>query len=230
MRPAPRLSVVVGSHNARATAAECLDALTRQCAAHEAELIVVDNSDDGTAGVIRARFPGVRLIETREHAHIPELWAVGIRASTGAVVALTTAHCVPGPGWVRGTLEAHAQAYPGIGGAIDNHPAAGWAGWAIFFCRYSQYMRPFPEATNDEIAADNASYKRWALERYREAWRHGFWEPTVHAEMRRDGYELLRTPGVVVYHKRSFTARGFVRNRFSHGRQFGRDRAAGLGG
>jgi len=48
----------------------------------------------------------------------------------------------------------------------------------------------------------------------------------VHDEMRRDGMKLLLDPSIVVRHTKSFTATGFIAQRFWHGRQYGSARAA----
>lgn len=226
---APSLSVVVGAHNARTTIQACLAQLERQRQGTDVELIVVDNSTDGTAALVAEHFPAIPLIKAPEKAFIPELWAVGIAASRGALVAITTAHCIPGPDWIEQVLHAHEASYPGIGGAIENDPSAGLTDWAIYFCRYSRFMRPFAESVEADLAGDNASYKRPALDRHRALWHAGFWEPEVHTALIQEGYALWRTPAVVVYHKRSFSGLGFVRNRFWHGRQFGFDRGSRIG-
>jgi hypothetical protein len=58
--------------------------------------------------------------------------------------------------------------------------------------------------------------------------RGGFWENSVHQEMRRKGMSLLKSPEIVVYHQKSFTFFGFMKQRFWHGRQFGETRAASV--
>ena len=81
-----------------------------------------------------------------------------------------------------------------------------------------------------DLAGDNASYKRWALDRCKDVRRNGFWEPLVHAELLKDGLELRVTPNIVVYHKKSFSLLGFMKQRFWHGRQFGSARTLNLSG
>ncbi|MGH7704084.1 MAG: hypothetical protein ACREMO_13400, partial [Gemmatimonadales bacterium] len=169
-----------------------------------------------------------RLIAAPTSALIPELWGLGIRESRGEIVAITTAHCVPSRDWVSAMLEAHEGAAAGVGGAIESDESAGLVDWAVYFCRYSQFMLPFERGVVREIAGDNASYKRVHIDQCRHAWRNGFWEPAVHAELRKAGLELLLAPSVVVSHKRSFGLGGFVKQRFWHGMQFGRERAARL--
>jgi hypothetical protein len=89
-------------------------------------------------------------------------------------------------------------------------------------------MLPFKEHFVTEIAGDNASYKREYIDRFQHVWRSGFWEPAVHAELKKAGLQLLLVPSILVYHKRSFGLWDFMKQRFQHGRQFGGWRASGL--
>jgi hypothetical protein len=169
----------------------------------------------------------VRLVRGPEHALMPELWEIGIEHSTGDVVAITTANCIPNDDWAAKILEAHASDVAAVGGAIENDPAAAPADWAVYFCRYSSYALPFASEEVEDFAGANATYTRAALAVCETARRDGFWEALVHAELRRAGYKLLKTPDVVVVNRRAFTAPEFVRQRFVHGRQYGGAVAAG---
>jgi glycosyltransferase involved in cell wall biosynthesis len=220
------LSVVVASHNARATIEECLSALLAQQHDGVGDIVVVDNSTDGTAEIIRSRFPGIKLLVEPHSALIPELWTVGIRQTSGGVVAITTAHCIPRRDWLSQIRKVHGEPVPAIGGAIENDKSAGLVDWAIYFCRYSHYMLPFPQGFALEIAGDNASYKREYLDRFQHVWRDGFWEPAVHAELKKAGYRLLLEPSIVINHKKSFGFWSFMKQRFQHGIKFGEERAS----
>jgi GT2 family glycosyltransferase len=230
MTARPELSVVIGAQNARSSISDCLTALENQRCGRAVEILVVDNSTDGTAEMVSRRFPHLRLIRSPAARYMPELWERGINHSTGELVAITTADFVPRNDWIENLLKAHQSSYAGIGGAIENDHAAGLVGWAIYFCRYSRYMLPFSAATVGDFAGDNAAYKRPALDRCREVRRRGFWEPFVHAELLKAGFQLLLSPEIVVYHHTSFGAPDFIRQRFWHGRQFGSDRARSLPG
>jgi hypothetical protein len=192
----------------------------------EMEIVVVDNSTDGTAEVIRTRFPEIKLIVERPSALIPELWTVGIRQTTGTIIAITTAHCIPERDWLFQILKAHEVPVPAVGGAIENDKSARVLDWAIYFCRYSPYMLPFSQGAVPEIAGDNASYKRPYLDRFRHFWQDGFWEPAVHAELKKAGFRLLLVPSIIIRHKRSFGFSAFMKQRFHHGMKFGRERAS----
>ena len=222
------ISIVVACHDARNTVVDCLESIRRQ-AGRDAEVLVVDNSSDGTAEVVRARFPDVAVSRVPPAALVPELWAAGIRASRGDILAITTAHCVPRDGWLAAMMEAMARPVAGVGGAIDNDPRASVVDWAVFFCRYAPYMPPIEEGFVAEIAGDNAAYRRSAIAACANAWSDGFWEATVHAELRRRGDRLWLAPDAVVCHQRSFAFTAFLRQRFVHGRRHGRDRCRELG-
>lgn len=225
----PELSVVIGSHNARANVAACLAALQQQCAGCRAEIIVVDNSTDGTATIIATQFPDVTLLRASPEQWVPELWEAGIRVSRAPIVALTTAHCVPDEDWMAEILAAHRESDAvGIGGAIENGASSGIVDWAVYLCRYAKYMKPFAPYYIHDIPADNASYKRWALDRCTEVRASGFWEPDIHAKLIGEGYRLFMTPRIGVRHMHSFTFTEFMRQRFWHGRQFGSSNAMRL--
>lgn len=225
----PKLSVVIASQNAIGSARECLRAIEIQRAGKEIEIIAVDNSTDGTTDVIAREFPGVKLVKSSKDKLIPELWGIGINDSAGVLIALTTAHFVPSENWIAEILKAHESEYAGVGGAVENDENADLVSWAIYFCRYSRYMPPFARQENvDDFAADNASYKRAELERIQDVTRGGFWEVFVHGQMRRNKMRLILTPNIVVYHRKSFTFKDFIKQRFLHGKQFGAARAISI--
>ncbi len=226
----PKLSVVLASQNAKNSVVECLTVLESQRGGREIEFIVADNSTDGTTEIINTQFPDVRLLNAPKDSLIPELWELAICASNGDVIALTTTHFIPTNNWIEEILKAHDSPYSGIGGAIENDESEGIVSWAIYFCRYSAYMLPFEPRVVDDFAADNASYKRRAIERCEHARRGGFWESFIHAELRREGLQLLKTPNIVMRHKKSFSFSGFMKQRFRHGRQFGSTRRKNISG
>ncbi len=221
----PKLSVVVASQNAIRSVRDCLSALESQRKDESIEIVVVDNSVDETADIVRREFPKAKLIAADHDRLIPELWGIGISESTGDYLALTTTHFVPSGTWAREILKAHERPYSGIGGAIENDKAAGIVSWAIYFCRYSAYMLPFAESGVSDFAADNASYKRRDLELVASSMTDGFWETFVHQEMVKKGMSLIKMPEIVVYHQNSFSFAGFMNQRYWHGRQFGAQRA-----
>lgn len=86
----PRLSIVIVTYNSRSDVGGCLESLTRAGAIRtDYEIIAVDNaSPDGTADIIRERWPGVTVIAAGANLGFAAANNVGIRRSRGAFVLL----------------------------------------------------------------------------------------------------------------------------------------------
>ena len=77
---APRLSVVVVSWNTRDVLASCLDSVRRHLDGIAHEMIVVDNaSADGSAEMVAAAFPDVRLVRNSENLGFGRAYNLGMQ-------------------------------------------------------------------------------------------------------------------------------------------------------
>jgi len=199
------LSVVVASNGAPGSVEACLAALAPQV--------------DGVEVIV----------QDRVGALVPELWRDGIDASSGEIVALTISVMRPAPDWVARIRERLAEDEV-VAGAIEPGEGLRVVDWAEYFCRYARDMLPFARRENPEIPGDNCAYRRELLERTRETWRGGFWEPEVNRALRTGGVRLWHDPGVVVFQGRSAGFGAFLRQRFVHGREYGRQRGSRFGG
>jgi N-acetylglucosaminyl-diphospho-decaprenol L-rhamnosyltransferase len=89
--------VVIPTWNAREMLVEAL----RAVAGEPAGVIVVDNgSDDGTAALVRAEFPDIRLLELGENAGFGRAVSLGVETSTAEAVVLVNNDVVVEPGFV----------------------------------------------------------------------------------------------------------------------------------
>jgi GT2 family glycosyltransferase len=85
----PRLSIVIVSYNARADLERCLESLVAHPPGCDHEIVVVDNaSSDDTVAALRARWPGIRLIETGANLGFARANNLGIRNTFGELVLL----------------------------------------------------------------------------------------------------------------------------------------------
>lgn len=220
----PMLSFVTVVRS-RDLAVRWLERVTPQLRGLRAEIILVGPGVDPAWSTSQR----VVLEPSSASALTPELWTRGILRSNGDVVVLTIADCLPADTWVAAITTGLEEApdAAAMGGVIDLDPSGGPADWALHFLRYSAYMPPVRHMPVAEIAADNAVYRRAALDRYSPAWRDGFWEPRVHAGFRRGQLRIVLDPRIVVWHRHSLTAREFSRQRFEHGRTFGATRLIG---
>lgn len=84
MAPLPDLSIVIVSYQVRELLARCLESLESQPEGPRLEIIVVDNaSQDGSADVVRDRFPGVLLIRNDQNRGFSAANNQGLAISTG---------------------------------------------------------------------------------------------------------------------------------------------------
>jgi GT2 family glycosyltransferase len=108
-----RFTVVVVAYQAAHRITACLDALLAQRGDVEGlDVVVVDNaSTDGTADVVAARHPEVRLVRSSTNLGFAAGNNVGLRGATSPWVVLLNDDAVPDPGFLA-TLARAAEAAP----------------------------------------------------------------------------------------------------------------------
>jgi N-acetylglucosaminyl-diphospho-decaprenol L-rhamnosyltransferase len=96
----PRLSIIIVTYNSRSDVGRCLESLTRAGALKtDHEIIAVDNaSPDGTAPLIRERWPGVKVIDAGGNLGFAAANNAGIRQSFGELVLLLNPDTIVPPG------------------------------------------------------------------------------------------------------------------------------------
>jgi N-acetylglucosaminyl-diphospho-decaprenol L-rhamnosyltransferase len=116
MVSALRLAVIIVNWNTRDHLEACLRSLKTECAGLDAEIWVVDNaSSDGSAEMVRAGFPEVRLIENDRNEGFGRACNAAFRITTDrAYVLFLNPDAAAGGGAVRGMAEF-----------LDAHPEAG---------------------------------------------------------------------------------------------------------
>jgi len=96
-------SIIIPTFNGACRIGNCLDALLRQTARPNVEILVVDDgSTDNTADVVD-RYPGVRCI-TQSNAGPAAARNHGAAEAHGAIILFTDDDCVPMPDWLEAML------------------------------------------------------------------------------------------------------------------------------
>lgn len=110
----PAVSVLVVSYNAADSLPACLDAVFAQTLpADRYEVIVTDNaSADGSADLVAARYPAVRLIRLGRNAGFAAGNNAAGAVARGKLWALLNPDTVPDPFWLEEVLRA-ADEHPG---------------------------------------------------------------------------------------------------------------------
>src|SRR5689334_16249619 len=96
----PAVSVIVVTYNARPFVCACLEALVAQDYPR-LQVIVVDNaSSDGTADLVRRRFPSVTVLDSGHNGGYGAGNNLGARIAEGNVLAFLNPDTVPEPDWL----------------------------------------------------------------------------------------------------------------------------------
>jgi len=216
-RTAARLTIVVGARRSEGSVDRCLGALGGQ-KVDGVRIVLVEDAHGGG-------HPAADVAIVRQGGLVPELWAEGLRHADGPLVALTAAAVVPDDDWVDAVLARHPRGQACVGGPVEPGRYRRLTDWAVYFCRYARYMVPVSDTTLDP-AGDNASYRSEILDRYRDLYADGFWEPFVHEALRADGERIEMGSAGVVRGAPGVGLASFSRQRLRHGRAHGRTAAA----
>jgi glycosyltransferase involved in cell wall biosynthesis len=118
-RVAPEISVVVCSFNGARTIGACLDALERQTARLQAQIVVVDDGSTDTTAEMVGAYP-VDLVVHDRNRGLSAARNTGIAHALAPIVAFTDDDCVPDEGWLQALLLAHSRPeVVGAGGPVD---------------------------------------------------------------------------------------------------------------
>lgn len=224
--PMPELvSVVIPNLNNRELLTLCIASLERQDYS-PMEIIVVDNgSTDGSAGMVREEFPGVRLIEFDRNKGFSAAVNAGIEASVGAFVALINNDAEADPTWIS-SLAAAAAAHPEAGFFAskilfhsDRHTidtfGDGFCAAGFGFKRgWGEYSEAYPdEALVLGACGGAAMYRREMLDDVKVAGEYfdedffAFGEDLdLSLRARLLGHKCVAVPGALVFHRLRATA------------------------
>jgi hypothetical protein len=218
----PLLSVVIASVNGWDVLGPTLDALDVLPERDRMEIIVVETVGGETRRRLRDRSPGVVLIEVdkTEHSGIPGLRFLGVKRSTGGLVAILEDHGLVDSKWSAALIEAHrGKPWGAVGGAVENG-CKGLVNWAAFFCEYTAYMVPVADGEHADLPGNNIAYKRPHLIRHADQLEQGRWESWINDRLRADGVPIASTNAAVVRHIKPFRLGHFLAQRFHFARSF----------
>jgi len=93
------ISVIIPNYNGASYLEPCLDSVLHQSGGREIEIVLIDNgSQDGSAELVRERFPSVRVIANAENVGFTRAVNQGIAASSGELLLLLNNDTVMQPG------------------------------------------------------------------------------------------------------------------------------------
>jgi GT2 family glycosyltransferase len=229
-RDAPRVSVIVVTHNSRAVIGRCLESIRSHVGETACEIVVADNaSTDGTATEVSERFPDVRVLHLRRNAGLSAAINAGVAASTGAfimqlnpdthvhhdalspLIAYLESH--PDVGIVAprllnedGSLQLSCRAFPGFSTALFNRYSVLTRVWPSNPISKRYLMTGFDHeltAAVDWVSGAALMYRREVHDRLG-GWDAGFFlfneDVDLCKRVHKAGLRVVYLPEATVYH------------------------------
>jgi len=207
----PELSVIIASYNARRTIEMCLDSLRRQKSSRSFETILVDSSTDGTANLVRHRYPEVRLITSRSRLFCGSARNVALKVAQAPIVAFLDADCFVEQGWVDAVLAAQSPPHFLVSGVVLNGTPDRRVAWAYYFCEFSHWLPGGATREICEAAGCCLSFQREAYETYGPFLEGTYSSDTAfHWRVWRDGHKVYLDPAIRVFHRTQYTVREYL--------------------
>jgi len=137
-----------------------IDAVVIQTAIKQIELILMDLAPPEAK---RLEIPE-QLVHVRLSRPDIRRWGIaraeGARAATGKSVAFIEDHCFPTPTWAEMLIEAHKNAWGGVGYAFTNANPDTYVTRTSLMARYGAFVHPAKGGRANLISGNNVSYKR----------------------------------------------------------------------
>ena len=216
------MSVIVMGYRNAATIVSAVSSVIDQLEPR-VEVVVVTSGPESGAAAVRAAFPDVHVVESLDRLQPGGARNLGVRSSTGDVVAFLAADCIAAPGWLRGRLRAHGAGYRAVASAVScAAPRTPWA-VAAWLIGYANRLPGYPAGAVDRRSArrHSLSIDRALLELcggYDESVQIG--EDTIVADRVLGRGETIQfEPAVCIAHHGPRGPWGLIADEFARGRR-----------
>jgi len=223
-----KLSVIVAASNDFAALEKTLASLKRQAENPDTEVIAVCNFDGEAKEKVEKQFPFVKYVTLASDTTVPESRSRGIYLSRGEIIALVEDYCTLDDRWCGEIKKAHESGHPIVGGVVENRCPDKLLNWAVYFYDYGKYMLPEQGRVAATLSGMNVSYKREVLKEVENAFHDGFYETSIHEELRRQGHDLYLAPSAIAYLSKDYEFGKILRTYFHLARSFASQRSGGV--
>lgn len=229
-----KVSVVVPTRNCRHTVSALLDSL-RVLDYSNYEVIVVDSSDDGTDRIVSKY--DVKLIRTPING--PNAARnIGIHTSIGDIICFTDGDCEVPPDWItRIICEFEKDSRIGcVGGSVLPSLDSFLGRYSVetlvsIFPRYTEVCVFAKDQVHDQPFTQkrypvscNLAFRRHVLEKsagFNEKFWGGWEEFELLYRVLDQGYSIVASPRIVVYHRPRSSLLGMLRQAYGYGKGAG---------
>lgn len=216
----PKVSVIVCAYNAERTMDRCLASLEKLNYPNHEVIVVNDGSTDATREICE-RYDFIRLIN-QDNQGLSAARNVGLKASTGEIIAYTDSDCMADPDWLM-YLVARFQSstFAAVGG--PNLPPPDDS--LVASCVAVSPGAPAHVLLDDEVAEHipgcNMAFRRDALEAisgFDPIFRTAGDDVDVCWRLQNKGYKIGFSPAAVVWHFRRNTVGDYLKQQRGYGK------------
>lgn len=176
-------------------------------------MVLVDSSVDDTPQIITTDYPQIKLIHLKDKTDPGTARNIGIKASSGELIAFIDSDCIAANDWLERIAQAHGAQYNIVGGVVINgNPKDDLIGWAGYLAEFREFLPELPKKEVNHIPTCNISYKRVLFERY--GYFQGQYYPqedlVFNHSLTMQGERILRDPSIVVAHRHRSGLKDFL--------------------
>ena len=217
------ISIVIPSYNSWRTVALCLDSLDAVPGIESTEVVFVDSSVDGTDKLVAEKWPWVRLIHLSQRTLPGKGRNLGVRESSGDLIAFLDADCVVPTHYlnaIRESFDLHPE-QAAIVGCVENHNP-GIVSWLSFISEFNGFFGRQARRPMTSLPTYCAVYRREVFERYggfpEELWPGE--DAVLSARLAEAGEPVFLEPDLRVAHHNRDTPSEFFRHQYRIGEGF----------
>jgi GT2 family glycosyltransferase len=220
LRAYPKVSVVVCVYNGERTLDACLASLEKLNYPNYEVIVVNDGSTDGSQKIAES-YRYVRLIN-QQNKGLSEARNVGIRASSGEIIAFTDSDCTADADWLT-YLVARFQSseFAAVGGPNLSPPDDSMVATCVALSPGAPAHVLLDDEVAEHIPGCNMAFRREALETiagFDPIFRAAGDDVDVCWRLQNKGYKIGFSPAAVVWHFRRNTVRDYLKQQRGYGK------------
>lgn len=216
---APRISVVVCTHNGAATLSQCLASLVAM-RYPDFEILLIDDGSRHHIAEIAKSHPQVRY-QFQEHAGLSVARNLGAQLATGSIIAYTDDDCIAPPDWLLHLSHAFAdESVAAAGGPNIPPPPRNRIEKIVAAAPGAPAHVLLNDTEAEHLPGCNLAIRKDALELiggFRAEFKTAGDDVDICWRLRETGRRLLFVPGAMVWHHRRFTIRAYLTQQFGYG-------------
>ena len=218
----PRVSVIIPAYNSHETIVRCLESLARQTF-RSFEVVVVDSGPDlATSAVVPDRFAWVTFVRSPRRLFPHAARNVGVARSTGELLLFTDPDIYGEAHWIARLVDAYERGGDVSIGALDCFGAR-WLDRGLHLCKFAAWLPGGRNRPTHIAPTANMLLSRVQFEDAGGLPDQGMLgDVTLSWNLQRRGARLTFVPAASVQHHHIQSFRGFIVERYTRGRMFGR--------